>query len=142
VEDLDVDIGLAKEVCPVCCKEEDGPILIGKKLVRKGSIGPAEKVHKQVIGFMPEPCAECQEHMKMGVVVITIDESKSDFTNDPNNPYRTGGHFVMSDQWVERVFDEAGAHALEKRVMFLEHEAAEQLGLFESLKDAEDVERT
>lgn len=65
-----------------------------------------------------EPCEECKGHMTRGIILISVDESKSD---DKNNPYRTGGWCVVSDDAIKRVFT-AGPSldaALKKRCCFL-----------------------
>lgn len=82
----DFGLALAKELCPICAKEIDGPIIMGKVLSKKN----AQKVNKmngKVIGWSPKPCPECQKHIDNGVFfVIGIDIEKS---ND-DGLYRSG----------------------------------------------------
>lgn len=85
-----VGIACAKELCPICCKEIDGPILIGNRFSKKR----AEQINNlngKVIGFAKEPCENCKELIDKGCFfVIGIDISKTD---DMSNPYRSG-HIV------------------------------------------------
>jgi hypothetical protein len=74
--------------------------------------------------------------MKQGIILITIDGAKSDpgwEKSDMPNPYRTGGFFVVKEEAVERLFShqEALAFAKKHRWLFIEHEVAEQLGMFQ-----------
>jgi hypothetical protein len=89
-----------------------------------------------------EPCPKCIEYMKLGVILITIDDAKSGAPSSPDfhwskekmpNPYRTGGFFVVSEDFIKRVFNppELVAQVLKHRFSFIEHEAAEKLGLFQ-----------
>ena len=83
----DFGLALAKELCPICAKEIDGPILMGNVLSKKN----AQKVNEmnvKVIGWSPKPCPECQKHIDNGVFfVIGIDIEKS---NDDDGLYRSG----------------------------------------------------
>lgn len=89
--DTKTDLGLAlpKVLCPICCKEMDGPILLGTRFSKKN----AEKINsmdRKVIGFNDKPCPDCQKLMDEGCFfIIGIDIEKS----EPNNPYRSG-HIV------------------------------------------------
>jgi hypothetical protein len=92
------------------------------------------------------PCNKCQEMMKMGVILLTIDSEKSEpgwnapprYASEAEkrhfmpNPYRTGGFFVVRDEFVEKVFHpkEMADWAIKHRWMFIEHQAAEMMGLF------------
>lgn len=73
----DLGVALAKELCPICAKEIDGPILMGTVLSKKN----AQKVNKmngKIIGWSSKPCTECQEYINNGVFfVIGIDIEKS-----------------------------------------------------------------
>lgn len=73
----DLGVALAKELCPICAKEIDGPILMGTVLSKKN----AQKVNEmngKVIGWSHKPCPECQKHIDSGVFfVIGIDIEKS-----------------------------------------------------------------
>lgn len=93
------------------------------------------------------PCNKCQELMKQGIIMITIDSEKSDKDWDKPkdgeipNPYRTGGFFVVKDEAVTRMLEGNQNYidwVLKHRWMFIEHSVAEQIGLFDQLKEAED----
>lgn len=86
----EVGIALVKEVCPICCKPIDGPIVIGKQFNKKRA-KEINKMNGKVIGFSNKPCSECQKLINEGVFfIIGVDINK---TEDYNNPYRSG-HIV------------------------------------------------
>lgn len=103
-----------------------------------------KQAHGMVIDM--SPCNKCEEMMKMGVILITIDPAKStkDWNKPPRgtepkdnwmpNPYRTGGWFVVRDEFVRRVFEpaEIADYAIKHRWMFIEDEAARMMGLFDA----------
>lgn len=82
----DFGVALAKELCPICAKEIDGPIIMGTIMSKKN----AQKVNKmngQVIGWSPKPCLECQEILdKNAIFIIGVDIEKS----NNGNMHRTG----------------------------------------------------
>lgn len=86
----DVGVALAKELCPICAKEIEGPIVMGTVLSKKN----AQKVNEmngKVIGWSPKPCPECQKFIDDGIFfVIGIDIEKS---TDEEGLYRSG-HLV------------------------------------------------
>ena len=88
-----------------------------------------------------EPCAKCAGFMKLGIILLTIDEKKCEKGWNREalpNPFRTGGFFVVKDEAVKRFMPEAMFQWAKKhRFMFIEHEAAVQLGLFEAAGEAE-----
>lgn len=121
--------------CYFCNKDSD--ILLHRQL------RDISKAHGKVVNM--DPCRTCEGYMKAGVILITIDDAKSEkgWNHRPSgqkkwipNPYRTGGFFVVTDEAVRKtIHPEAMADwAIKKRFMFIEHEAAESLGLFEMAK--------
>ena len=74
-------------------------------------------------------CPECEEWMKKGVIMISVDPEKS----TPEAPWHTGGWIVLKEEAVERlrgyINSELIDHALKKRAMFIEDEAWDMLGL-------------
>ncbi len=74
-------VGVALTKCFYC--GEDGDILINQRLT-KHSAEKVESMHGHVVS--KEPCGTCAEHMKTGIIVITIDGEKS--KGDMSNPYR------------------------------------------------------
>ena len=104
--------------CFWCGAEKNEIVLLGKL---KGDVAaPRTGIIDQ------EPCAECAEHMKKGVMFISVDSSKT-----PSNPqdaadfYRTGAICVVSEEAVRKLIiqEEMIKFALERRVMFMDDEA-------------------
>lgn len=102
---------------------------------------------KQAHGLVIDmsPCNKCEEMMKMGVILITIDPEKSTKGwnkpppgTEPDdrwmpNPFRTGGWFVVKDEFIRKAFDpDMAEYAIKHRWMFIEDEAARKMGLFEA----------
>lgn len=112
---------LAKEACPVCGKAEYGPILINKRLT-ESEAKRVEELHGKVVGYMDEPCKKCQELMSKGFLFIGIVAAKTD---DPNNPYRSGNKWVVSQDYANRVFDN---NPPKEGVAFISVEIASKLG--------------
>lgn len=82
----DFGLALAKELCPICAKEIDGPIVIGSVMSKKKAQQVNELTGK-VIGWTDKPCPECQKFIDDGFFfVIGIDIEKS---ND-KGLYRSG----------------------------------------------------
>lgn len=99
------------------------------------------------------PCSKCEDYMKQGVLLISFDESKTDFNDTlklPNpekkrksdhhpdtvdtgtpNFYRTGGWCVVRDDAVERMPIERKFidRALKQRVLFLPDQVWDAFGL-------------
>lgn len=94
-----------------------------------------------------DPCNQCREFMKKGIILITVDHAKSEkdwdvpprqYAGEKNrpwipNPYRTGGFFVISEEGAKRVFNppELLNQILAQRWSFIEDEAARKMGLFD-----------
>ena len=120
-------VALTKELCRCCAKEVDGPIVMNKTLT-KSMAKKVEDMHGQCIGFADEPCDECKGYMSKGVIIVTVDSEK---TTDQENPWRTGGFFVVSMDWIKKVFQEGTAKLMDKtRMAFMEHKDAVRLGFF------------
>lgn len=120
------EVALAKEICPVCGEAHDGPIVMNSLLTKKEA-DKVKQMHQQVVGVADQPCESCKEYMKQGVILLTVDESK---TTDHRNPWRTGGFIVVSEDWINRAFDEEIAKELTaKRVGYIPHSLAVSIGL-------------
>lgn len=101
------------------CGDTKNEILLDRRL--KDSL-PRKAVYDK------EPCDKCRDWMTKGVILISVDAEKS--KHDPQNPYRTGGMAVITDEAVTKIFDTKMANQLkEQRVGFLEDEAWRMLGL-------------
>jgi len=128
--------------CFFCGEPKNELILAGAAMRRLTGFddGQQATAHKVVID--KSPCDKCAEFMKLGVIVITVDEAKSNGNFD--NPYRTGGWFVISDDGIRRMEmpAEMTEQILKQRVAFIEHEAAVRAGMFEAAKDAPIIKNT
>ena len=73
-----------------------------------------------------EPYPKCAKHMKLGVILISVRDGESG-----DNPYRTGGFWVIRDEAINRIItDPAVAQViLRKRVCFIPDEACKIIGL-------------
>jgi hypothetical protein len=109
------------EQCFVCLKDV-GVVLFGRLE------GDAEAPRKVCLGPSSEPCDECKKLMKQGVILISVDEAK---TEDMQNPWRTGGWCVVKDDFIKRVFNppELVEHVLARRMAFMPDDAWDALGL-------------
>jgi len=129
-------MGVALTRCYFCGKDDK---IVMNTLLTPSMAAKVESMHRMVIDM--DPCQECKEHMKKGVMLIPIDNSKSEKgweTPDPDanwmpNPYRTGGFAVVREGVVDRLLDpKMAAWAKKQRFMFIEHGLAEKMGLFET----------
>jgi hypothetical protein len=122
-------VALTKEACPACTKAMDGAIVMNTRLSVPQAM-KVEELHGKVVGWADHFCDECKEYSEKGIILVTIDESKTD---DPKNPYRTGGFFVVTEDFVTRLLEhqpEMLKRVLEERLTFIEHDLGVQLGLF------------
>lgn len=85
MEKEDFKVVLCKELCPICGKEMDGPIVMNQVLTKKAANNVAA-LNGKVIGWADHCCKECAKYKDKAIFFIGIDDSKS----EPNNPYRTG----------------------------------------------------
>lgn len=122
-------LGVALTKCYYC--NDDSDIIINRTLTESRA-KQVEGMHGKVVDM--RPCNACKAQMEKGIILITIDEEKSDRDWDRAempNPYRTGGFFVVTEDAVKRLFPESHLpFMLKYRWMFIEHEAAEKIGLF------------
>ena len=82
-------VALVKELCIICAKEMDGPIIMNTILSEKEA-NKVKEMHGKVIGFSDKPCEECQENLEKAFLFIGFDEQQSDLDNLPEGFYRTG----------------------------------------------------
>ena len=82
--------------------------------------------------FDKEPCEQCQEYMKQGIILIG--------SHDPKGENRTGHFMVMKDEAALSLLDE-GFHAsiLKGRVCFISPEVAEMIYTQNKAFEAEDA---
>ena len=74
-----------------------------------------------------EPCDKCKEHMKQGIILISVRDGESG-----DNPYRTGGWVVIKEEALKKVINDP--KLLENRMMFVPDAAWKALGLPEVRK--------
>lgn len=86
-------VALTKELCPICCKEMDGPIIMNKRL-SKPQKEKVESMHNKVIGFADHCCDECAKYKDEAVFIVAVDAVKSDF-HDMSKIYRAGKYCAI-----------------------------------------------
>lgn len=119
-------VALVKERCPVCWTDYEGPILLNTRIFNKAANRRVNEMHGKTIGYMKEPCKQCKEWMKVGVILIICDKEKSP---DINDPYRLGFH-VLKEEAITKVFEEEAATVLLKtRVAYITKEQATMFGM-------------
>lgn len=87
--------------------------------------------------FNMDPCAECAEFMKRGIILISVANDSEDNTN----PYRTGGWCVITEKAVKRIITTPDLleNVLAKRMAFVPDEAWVLVGLpgIKAVRDCE-----
>lgn len=102
------------------CNKENGEVILPGRL--KGDVeAPRAAVwHKQ-------PCEECAGWMAKGIILISV---RDDADPSDENPYRTGGWSVVTEEAIRRMLDSGLAERLcSCRYAFVPDEAWEALGL-------------
>lgn len=110
----------ALEQCFVCMKDV-GVVLFGQLK------GDAEAPRRVCLD--KAPCDECKKLMELGIILISVDEKKSE--GNMQNPWRTGGWVVIKEEAVRRIFEDAPIldQILDKRMAFISDEAWDTIGL-------------
>lgn len=128
-----LEVSLTKEICIICCKEMDGPIIMNQ-ILTEVEAAKVKKLHKQVIGFSEKPCKECQKNMEKAFMFIGFDEEKSDMDKIPEGFYRTG-HIIgvkkgipLVQEWVK----EQASGAIEKGYLFTPYNVMKKIGLIKN----------
>jgi len=101
------------------CQESMGVALMGR--IKGDKQAPREAV------FDHEPCDTCKGHMEKGIILISV--RNEDEGNE--NPYRTGGWVVITDEAIERMIEpeDVRQSILTRRIAFVPDAAWEMLGL-------------
>ena len=81
------EVALTKEICPICGKEMDGPLIMNSFLTEKCA-KEVKDLNNKVIGFADHCCEECAKYKDDAVYFVSIDESKS--SQSLKELYRTG----------------------------------------------------
>lgn len=101
-------VALVKELCPICRKEVEGPIVMNTRLT-KSQADNVKNMHGKVIGWADKPCKECQGFIdKNYTAIIGIDETQSLITNNTisrDSEYRIG-MFWIDTEHIKNVFGE------------------------------------
>lgn len=122
--------------CYICGKEA-GLILAGAKVQKFKAAGLADasgKMNHNIGCINKEPCSECKEIMRQGIIFIS--------TKDDDQDYRTGGWCAIKEAAVKRMDihpQELLDSILEQRVCFVQDTVYDQLGLLrnESINNLE-----
>lgn len=122
-------VALTKELCPVCCKEIDGPLLINKRLTKKPS-KKMESLNNKVIGFADHCCEECAKYKDDAVYFVSIDESKS--SQSLKELYRTGkiSGVKKDSKFIEQFKDFIVTLKDGTKIIFIDEQAGIKLGLW------------
>lgn len=131
-------IGTALTTCYFCGGSNE--VIINTKLTKQHA-DAVKELNGKVVSM--HPCDKCDEYMKKGIILLTIDSSKSDKNwnivppSKPKhwipNPYRAGGFAVITEEGLANMLGEDSdmyIWAKSRRWMFLEHEVALRMGLF------------
>jgi hypothetical protein len=117
------------------CGEECGVALPG---LLKGDV----EAPRSAVWDM-NPCPKCEEWMKQGIILLGMDESKSDLKHMPEGAYRTGLFTVITEEAFKRIFRDEGENkpiefGLKHRWMFIEDSVAKKIGLYPKDKGDQD----
>jgi hypothetical protein len=127
-----IGVALVKEICLICGKELEGPIIMNTTLTKQNA-KEVEELHNKVIGFAEKPCDECAANLKQAFLFIGYDEEKSDLKNLPQGFYRTG-HIVGTKKdipLVQEFIKEHQPNAIKKGFIFMPHTMMGHFGLIE-----------
>lgn len=123
-------VALVKELCPVCCKEIDGPIIMNRVLTEKCA-NDVKNMNGKVIGFADHCCEECSKYKDEAVFFIGIDESKcsSYYLKDL---YRTGQIVaIKKESNIIDYFDDFLITLKDgAKVVFLDEKVGKELEIF------------
>jgi hypothetical protein len=116
--------------CFVCGEDKNEIILAGLKGERIAKeMGHSDgQMPMSGICFDKTPCEKCQGYMKQGIIVISIRAG-----SDNDNPYRTGGWWVVKEDLFMRMRTIQNNalinNVLKRRVAFMDDQVCEQIGL-------------
>ena len=126
-------VALVKELCPVCGKEIDGPIILNSILI-ENEAKKVKDLHNKVIGFANHCCEECSKYKDKVVFFVSIDESKSS-KDSLENLYRTGKiSGIKKEADIIKSFKDYIVTIEDgTQIIFIDEEFGKNLGIF---KDA------
>lgn len=128
------EVALVKELCPICLKEMDGPIIMNQMLNEKAA-KEVKECQGKVIGISETPCDECKKDLEKAFIFIGFDESKSDMKHLPEGFYRTG-HIVGVKKdipLVQEFVKEKSPKGYEAGYLFIPRIVMEELGLIKKI---------
>ena len=116
-----LEIALTK--CFIC--GEDSDIFMNTRLSPTAA-KKVEALHGKVV--TKAPCTKCEGWMKAGIIILEVDEAKTD---DRENPYRTGSLWVVTDEYISRILNDSNLrnYVLKSRMAYLPIEVTTMLGL-------------
>ena len=125
-----IGVALVKELCPVCGKPMDGPIVMNKRLT-KPQKKKVEDMNGKVIGFADYCCEECTKYKDNVVFFIGIDELKSS-PKSLEDMYRTGQiSGVKKDaEVIDIVKDYIITWKDETKLIFMDEKVGKTIGVF------------
>ncbi|MGN0144143.1 MAG: hypothetical protein ACI398_04120 [Clostridium sp.] len=123
-------VALVKELCPICCKEMDGPIIMNKRLT-KPQKKKVEDMNGKIIGFADHCCEECAKYKDDAVFFVGIDESKSS-KDSLKELYRTGQVVgIKKDADIASHFKDYIVTLKDNtKVIFIDEKAGKELKIF------------
>ena len=131
--------------CWYCLEESTGLILAGR--IKDDAEMPMSGVYDM------EPCDKCKGFMERGIILIGVkDDAEMEkvelarqgwiqqYDHLPDrkkpvpgyfipNPHRSGGWWLVSEDFVRRVFDDVAESVCEHRFAFISQDAADKIGL-------------
>lgn len=123
-------VALVKELCPICCKEIDGPIIMNRVLTEEYA-NNIKNMHGKVIGFADHCCEECAKYKDEAVFFIGIDESKCS-SRHLKDLYRTGQIVaIKKESKITDYFDDFLITLQDgAKVVFLDEKVGKELEIF------------
>jgi len=121
------------------CGESD-KILLATHYNRNGEpLHDLAPMHNKVVDM--EPCSQCADYMKQGIILIGIDAEKSAQGWEREklpNPWRTGAFAVLKEEAILRMVNDKKVidFAVKCRFMFVEHEAMAMMGVLPEQQEA------
>lgn len=117
-----LEVSLVKELCPVCCNEMDGPIIMNSTLTEEEA-NKVKDLQGKVVGFADHCCEECAKHKNDVVWLIEIDEDTNTRTGNIYGIKRDSD-FIKSvqDGYIAELKDGT-------RLMYVDSKVCEVLGL-------------
>ena len=125
-----LEVSLVKELCPVCCKEMDGPIIMNRILTEEYAKN-VKDLHNKVIGFADHCCEECSKYKDNAVFFVGIDADKSS-KNSLNELYRTGqiSGIKKDSDFIVQFKDYIVTIEDGTQIIFIDEETGKNLGIF------------